>query len=28
YTLTFDESGTFDYFCTLHPWMQGQVVVE
>ena len=28
YTLTFDESGTFDYFCTLHPWMKGQVVVE
>lgn len=28
YTLTFDESGTFDYFCTLHPWMNGQVIVE
>jgi len=28
YTLTFDESGTFDYFCTLHPWMKGQVIVE
>ena len=28
YTLTFDEVGTYDYFCTLHPWMQGQVVVE
>ena len=28
YTLTFDESGTFDYFCTLHPWMMGQVIVE
>ncbi len=28
YTLTFDESGTFDYFCTLHPWMEGQVIVE
>lgn len=27
YTLDFDESGTFDYFCTLHPWMKGQVVV-
>ncbi len=27
YTLTFDESGTFDYFCTLHPWMKGQVIV-
>ena len=28
YTLTFDESGMFDYFCTLHPWMKGQVIVE
>ena len=28
YTLTFDESGSFDYFCTLHPWMKGQVLVE
>lgn len=23
----FEESGNFDYFCTLHPWMQGIVVV-
>ena len=28
YTLTFDDVGTFDYFCTLHPWMKGQVIVE
>jgi plastocyanin len=28
FTLTFDELGTFDYFCTLHPWMKGQVIVE
>ncbi len=28
YTLTFDETGTFDYFCTLHPWMKGQVIIE
>ena len=28
YTLTFDESGTYDYFCTLHPWMEGKVIVE
>ena len=28
YTLTFDEIGTYDYFCTLHPWMEGQVIVE
>ena len=28
YVLTFDETGTYDYFCTLHPWMEGQVTVE
>ena len=28
YALTFDEEGVFDYFCTLHPWMEGQVIVE
>ena len=28
YAITFDETGTFDYFCTLHPWMKGQVLVE
>jgi len=27
FTFTFDESGTYDYFCTLHPWMKGQVIV-
>ncbi len=25
---TFDQSGTFDYICTLHPGMEGTVVVE
>ncbi len=25
---TFEESGNFDYYCTLHPWMQGTVVVQ
>ncbi len=24
---TFDEPGTYDYFCMIHPWMQGKVVV-
>ena len=28
YTLDFDEIGTYDYYCTLHPWMKGQVIVE
>ena len=28
YTLTFDEIGVHDYFCTLHPWMKGKVIVE
>ena len=27
YTLSFDETGTYDYFCTLHPWMFAQVIV-
>jgi len=25
---TFDEAGTFDYFCMVHPWMAGTVIVE
>ncbi len=28
YTLSFDEYGTYDYFCTLHPWMKAQVIVK
>jgi len=24
----FDEAGTFDYFCMVHPWMQGTVMVS
>ncbi len=24
----FEESGNFNYFCTLHPWMEGVVVVQ
>lgn len=27
YTRTFDETGTFSYFCTLHPGMVGTVIV-
>ncbi|HYY85709.1 MAG TPA: plastocyanin/azurin family copper-binding protein [Nitrososphaeraceae archaeon] len=25
---TFSTAGTFDYFCTLHPYMKGQVIVN
>ena len=25
---TFEEEGTFDYLCTVHPWMVGTVIVE
>lgn len=25
---TFSSAGTFDYYCTLHPYMKGQVVVN
>ena len=27
FSYTFEESGTYDYYCTTHPWMQGKVVV-
>ena len=25
---TFDTEGTFDYYCIVHPWMQGTVIAE
>ena len=28
FSFTFNESGIYDYHCTLHPWMDGQVIVE
>ena len=28
FAFTFTEAGTFKYFCTIHPRMQGSVVVE
>lgn len=28
FTFIFKNIGTYDYFCTLHPWMKGQVIVE
>ena len=27
FTVTFENPGTFDYLCTLHPWMTGSVEV-
>jgi plastocyanin len=27
FTHTFDKAGTFDYYCALHPYMTGQVIV-
>jgi len=28
FSYTFTEAGTFDYFCTPHPWMMGTVIVS
>ena len=30
YTMSFEdfEPGTYDYFCMVHPWMQGTIIVE
>jgi plastocyanin len=28
FSQTFSSSGTFDYFCVVHPWMTGKVVVS
>ncbi len=25
---SFDEAGTYDYFCMVHPWMKGKVLVS
>lgn len=27
FTVTFEDPGTYEYFCALHPWMTGEVVV-
>lgn len=28
WSFKFEESGTFSYFCVIHPWMEGIVIVE
>ena len=28
YSFTFDTPGTYVYFCMVHPWMEGTVIVE
>ena len=28
WSFKFENSGTFSYFCTIHPWMEGVVIVE
>ena len=28
YSVTLDDEGTYPYFCMVHPWMQGAIVVE
>jgi len=28
YSFIFEEAGTYPYFCMVHPWMQGTVIVE
>ena len=28
FTWTFTVKGTYYYYCTLHPWMQGEIIVQ
>jgi plastocyanin len=28
FTFVFKNAGIYDYFCTLHPWMKGQVITN
>ena len=28
WSYTFNEAGTFSYYCTIHPWMEGVVIAE
>lgn len=27
-SITFNDTGKINYFCTIHPWMKGEVIVE
>ena len=28
FSFTFTKAGTFDYFCSLHPYMKGKIIVQ
>jgi hypothetical protein len=28
FTLTFEKAGTYNYYCILHPWQKGKVMVQ
>lgn len=28
FTVKFEDAGTYDYVCALHPWMTGRVIVN
>lgn len=28
FSITFENAGTYDYLCVIHPWMTGRVIVE
>ncbi|MDQ3854078.1 MAG: hypothetical protein M3299_14735 [Thermoproteota archaeon] len=28
FSITFENAGTYDYVCVIHPWMNGQVIVQ
>jgi len=28
FDFTFDEAGTYSYFCMVHPWMTGEIIVN
>jgi len=28
FSVSFNDKGDYDYYCTLHPWMKGKVIVK